>query len=479
MMRVGQHVAFNYKEYTFNRFKDEAYLFHRRERKYTVFRGLVADLIHLIFVESATRDLLYNRLNAVTHPGRISREQFEDALTRLAEENIVVLEDVYRRTPALPGDTDAVTHVRHHRDRPYFYAPLAANLFINGRCNQRCSFCFLDFGLMAQQEKRKLSCEEWLAITDELIHAGVNVINIGGMEPFLDIELTISILEKAYENGCIVGVITNGSISLSSEQMERLAAMQCYVGVSLEAHVPTVHNDLVNARGAFQQCVANIEKMIQHGVPVGIQTVALRSNMAYLEQFVEWLEELGVKSLSIQNIFAGPWCSHVRFFDLAMTPAEYRTIVERAKLLERTAKIRIEYEAFPHERPNDYYTGPLQGIRFRLYSMCSAGKTAIQVSPTGDLSPCPFTVGHSEHVVGNLLANKLLVLWHDSAAFGPFRKTRREDYASVACRTCEMFDICRGGCLITARWANGGYLNGDPRCSKVWDAVETLEAQSR
>lgn len=470
---MPSYLQFAFDRYGFNRFAEEVYLYDRLARDYSVLEGLLADVVHLVVPRGCTIAELESRVNSLISPSRVSSLSLGKVVTFLCELGVLTEGDRASEWSALPAGTDPLQHVKDTRDLPFFFTPLAANLFINGKCNQKCSFCFLDFELMERAHHEGLSREEWFELTDRLIDAGVVIFNIGGMEPLLSFDLALGILERADSAGCAVGMITNGSIPIPEDGLERLASMACKVGISLEYHLEAIHNRVADLPHAFQHCVANVKKLVAAGVPVGIQAVALRENTRDIEGFMKWIDgDLQVESFTLQNVFGGPWCSQVGLFDVAMNPAEYRNILDRVEATARVVNMAVEVDAFPHERPNGYYSGRHRGSAFRAFSTCSAGKTAIQISPTGDLSPCPFTVGRTDWTIGNVLQERPLGLWHLTDAFGPFRKWLRDDYASTACKNCEAFDTCRGGCLITAEWANGGFLNGDPRCSKVSNALE-------
>jgi radical SAM protein with 4Fe4S-binding SPASM domain len=466
------YVSFARRDFFFNRFFDEAILYDRRAQDYVVFEGAIVDLLHLLYVESMRRSELPQRLAAVLSPRGLDGASLERAVQQLIGIGIAIETEDRERTRAIAPRHDAVEHVRALREAPYFYTPLAANLFINGRCNQTCEFCFLDFDKMRAEHQEMLSTEQWMDIVDRMVDAGVSIVNVGGMEPLISLDLTIAILARAKAAGCFVGFITNGSIPLSDAQLDRIAALGAKVGVSLEDHRAEVHNGAAGLPTAFRNCLRNVEQLAARGVEIGVQAVALRENTGTIEDFISWVDSLGVSTFAIQNVFGGPWCSRLDLFDKALRPGEYDAVLRRVLAMRDRVRLKIEYDAFPHqhETPGRH---PSRAMAFRALTTCSAGKTAMQISPRGDFQPCPFTVGHSQHAIGNVMDTPFLDLWHDTPAFRDFRKARREDYGSAACQSCDHFESCRGGCLITAHAVKGDYLAGDPRCSKV-DAAEPV-----
>jgi radical SAM protein with 4Fe4S-binding SPASM domain len=457
----------NRKEYFFNRFLDEAYLYRASNKDCTVLTGIATDLLHLLALASTDLETLTERLNRLLVRQRVSSDVVAKALRDLSAVGIVTESATPFRTRSIAPSADIVEHIRATTREPYFYTPYAATLFINGKCNQKCEFCFLDFDLMRALHD-SLTTDQWVEIIDRLTEAGIFFINIGGMEPLVSFDLTVAILRRAKAAGCVLGFITNGSIPLTPPQIEMLLEVDPHIGVSLESHVRGVHDEAVALPRAYEHCVRNVEAWVKAGLTVEIQTVAMRRNAPQIPDFVRWLDRLGVASFSLQNTFGGAWCSGQRFFDMALSPPEYQQVVARLKELEGELRLPMGWDGFPHERDLSRISRH-KGHRLEELIQCSAGKTAAYVSPNGDLTPCPVTVAHPEHVVGNILTRPFLDIWHDTPAFGAFRKYRAADYASPACRSCEHFENCRGGCLITAQAANGGFLAGDPRCAKVYE----------
>jgi len=463
-------VVLNRKGYFFNRFLDEAYLYQASTKECTVLTGIATDLLHLLALASMDLPTLTARLNQLLVGQRVSQETVSKAVLQLSSQGIVVDSPAPFRNRSIDPSIDLVDHIRRTTAAPYFYTPYAATLFINGVCNQKCDFCFLDFDLMKKVHD-SLTTAQWIDIIDRLTEAGIFFVNIGGMEPLVSFDLTVAILRRAKAAGCVLGFITNGSIPLSPEQIEILLDIDAHIGVSLESHVSGVHDDAVALPRAHERCVQNVRRWVEAGLTVEIQTVAMRRNASQIPDFVRWLDGLGVASFSLQNTFGGAWCAGQPFFSTALTPPEYQQVVAGLEDLAGDLRMDLGWDGFPHERDLSTVSRH-KGHRLEELIQCSAGKTAAYVSPNGDLTPCPVTVAHPEHVVGNILTRPFLELWHDTPAFGAFRKYCADDYDSPACRSCEQFGNCRGGCLITAAAVNGSYLGGDPRCAKVYSHSE-------
>jgi radical SAM protein with 4Fe4S-binding SPASM domain len=82
------------------------------------------------------------------------------------------------------------------------------------------------------------------------------------------------------------------------------------------------------------------------------------------------------------------------------------------------------------------------------------------VDPVGDVYACPFAI-HDEFLAGNVRSpGGFDRVWKSSDLF---TELRRPDTGG-ACRSCGMYDACRGGCMA-AKFFTGLPLDGpDPEC---------------
>ena len=89
---------------------------------------------------------------------------------------------------------------------------------------------------------------------------------------------------------------------------------------------------------------------------------------------------------------------------------------------------------------------------------CGAARMTLSVAPTGDVYPCAFLC-EPEFLAGSVREDTLANIFGHSQVMSRFRCLEVK-----ACRGCERFDLCHGGCPAVAYFANQSLSEPDPEC---------------
>jgi MoaA/NifB/PqqE/SkfB family radical SAM enzyme len=100
-----------------------------------------------------------------------------------------------------------------------------------------------------------------------------------------------------------VSVVSNGLLipSFNGEQFD-LLKKTASIDISLESHVPNVHNRLRGGDDFFEKTVQGIRLLRQQGILVNINTVISTANYRELADFIEWVRELDADMVNFQPI---------------------------------------------------------------------------------------------------------------------------------------------------------------------------------
>jgi radical SAM protein with 4Fe4S-binding SPASM domain len=284
--------------------------------------------------------------------------------------------------------------------------PAHAVLELTYRCNLKCRHCYIDI-----PDSGELALAEWKGIIDQLKAAGtIYVLMTGGV-----ILLRPDIMDiAAYvrHNGLIPGFLTNGTL-INADIARDMAALKPFsVAVSLYGASPATHDGMTGVAGCFERTVEGIKLLVSHGVPVMVQTIVMKTNLAELSRIKELVEGLGATP-SIETGMA-PTKSGAEY------PFQYEPSAE--ELIASGWQPKNGTAAVGH--------GP---------GFCKAGKGLCSVSPGGDVFPCimfPLKLG-------NLKQTKFDVLWRlePRAELRYLRSMRRTDLH--ACVKCDLVDFCQ------------------------------------
>ncbi len=173
--------------------------------------------------------------------------------------------------------------------------PLEITLTMSLACNYRCKMCFQD---RYDQTMRWLAIER---ITPILPFA--KTLQLFGGEPMLYKHIK-PLYQLAHENGCLVTMISNGSL-LSEEMVESIVENQVHcIKFSIDAGSPATYKQIRGGdyfevlRGITR--IAKRKQETQSIFPVyDFNFLAMRSNVKELSRLVVTAAELGVRAVNV------------------------------------------------------------------------------------------------------------------------------------------------------------------------------------
>lgn len=343
-----------------------------------------------------------------------------------------------------------------HEIRPY---TLVAELTY--RCPLRCAYCSNPVRLTAMGPE--LDTAAWSRVFGEAEALGVVQVTLTGGEPLVRPDLE-RLVASARQRDLYCTLITSG-IPLVKERLARLKA------AGLEAVQLSIQDiDPQTARR-----IAGVDALLEKkrvagwirdlGLPLTLNIVLHRENLARLPGLIAMAEELGVQRLELAHVQYLGWALVNRsvLLPTAAMIGEARTTIAEAR--ERLAG-RMEIVAVLPDYFSDWPRACMDGWGHRY----------LIVAPDGRVLPC-----HAAHTLPglafeNVATRPLAEIWGESAAFSRFRG---EAWMKEPCRTCDRRDVDFGGCRCQAYHLTGDATVADPACllSPRHDAI--VDARER
>lgn len=306
-------------------------------------------------------------------------------------------------------------------------APYRMDLALTYRCNNDCGHCYN----ARPRSFPELDVTAWQGILDRLWEIGVPHVVFTGGEPTLRSDLP-QLVAYAEKNGQITGINTNGRrLSHPQYLQSLLEAGLDHVQITLESHLPEVHDAIVGCPGAWQQTVRGIENALDSSLFVMTNTTLLRSNAPYLEETLHFLASLGVPTIGLNAlIYAGKGAT----CDSGLSEAELAPLLDAARRITSEHQQRLIWYTptqYCHFDPMSLELG-IKGCTAALYNMC--------VEPDGSVLPCQSYY----QPVGNLLSDPWSRIWnHELCCY-----LRERRYAPSECQDCPLLVECGGGCPL-------------------------------
>ena len=334
------------------------------------------------------------------------------------------------------------------------YTAYSVSWNLTQRCNLTCAHCYLSASPGADASG-ELSTAECLRIMDEiaLVNPNVFLILTGG-EPLLRRDL-FDLAGYASEKKFTVVLGTNGV--LLREEQAKLMRRHGVAGasLSLDSTDPKRHDDFHQLSGAWEGAIRATRVLRDEGLDFSLHMSVADWNVEEIPAMIDLARELGTKVLNF--FFLVRTGRGAGLADL--TPERYEktlTFLARAQEVGNEGELLIRAKCAPHFRRIIWEQDPISPLlKNYAHGSCPAGKYYCRITPTGEVTPCPYMPVSA----GSLRLASFADLWNGGKVFGDLR----EATLGGRCGVCEFRKIC-GGCRCRAYATYGDYLAEDPAC---------------
>jgi radical SAM protein with 4Fe4S-binding SPASM domain len=335
-----------------------------------------------------------------------------------------------------------VSFLEVEKEEPFTYqysAPLRMDLALTFRCQNNCVHCYAG----GPHETAELNTNQWKEAIDRLSRIGVFILTFTGGEPTLRGDLP-ELLQYAQKKGMVTGLITNGRKLKDKAYVKILEeAGLDFVQITLESHVPKVHDLMTAAKGSWKETVPGIKNAAQSQIYVTTNTTLSKYNAPDFLKTVDYIKELNVAAFGCNSlIYSGKANAVSQEFAL---PVEALTEL-LPKIRDKAHQLGLKFL---------WYT-PTQYCRFDPVQLglgvksCTAAMINMCVGPNGDVYPCQSYF----ESLGNILVDSWEKIWNHPLAV----KIRNRAYVEPKCKDCPQLRICGGGCPLELQ--NEKYICG-------------------
>lgn len=174
---------------------------------------------------------------------------------------------------------------------------------ITYKCNFRCKHCYNSSGEHLRNN-RELSDEKILKLVDELCDLNIESLCLCGGETMLRKELVYKVakLKTNKQKDMTLSIVSNGYLIKEKEVQEIASCGIDQVQISLDGRYPETHDWLRNKKGSFEHAINAIRMLISHGMQVAIAFSPTKKNHQEFEDVIDYMFELGVKSIRAQPL---------------------------------------------------------------------------------------------------------------------------------------------------------------------------------
>ena len=306
-------------------------------------------------------------------------------------------------------------------------APYRMDIALTYRCNNSCAHCYN----ARSRSFPELNTSEWIAILDHLWELRIPHIVFTGGEPTLREDLP-DLIQHAEKNGQITGLNTNGRKLADPSFLDKLLeAGLDHVQVTLESHLPEIHDQMVNLPGAWQETVAGIRNALKTRLYVMTNTTMLTHNSPHIPDTLRFLAELGVPTVGLNALI---YSGRGKYVGTGLAEKNLQPLLDSAKMITAENGQRLIWYTptqYCNFDPVEFGLG-VKGCSAALYNMC--------LEPNGDVLPCQSYY----HPVGNIKTNSWEEIWNNELCL----QLRERKSLPAKCNDCLIQAECGGGCPL-------------------------------
>lgn len=280
-------------------------------------------------------------------------------------------------------------------------------------CNLICKHCCNESG-HNQVSDNEIDFDELKNAINESIGMGLYKLNFIGGEPFVYTKIN-ELIKLINTINVKTTIITNGI--LLDNYLDKLNNNRVSFIISLDGFEES--HEFLRGKNTYNKTIKNIEYAIQKNFDVEINMVVYKKNISEIENFSNYLKELGVSKLNIQVL---------------------RPVGRGADLKEEII-CDEEFLRFIHQNELDNQRKKIENNS----PFCTACKTGLKIDYNGNVYECEFL---STNSVGNINKTSLNTIYKNAVKNSEIFNIKN----NIECYNCKLFmRLCAGGCRARAK----------------------------
>ncbi|NLH81409.1 MAG: pyrroloquinoline quinone biosynthesis protein PqqE, partial [Phyllobacteriaceae bacterium] len=295
----------------------------------------------------------------------------------------------------------------------------------------------------------ELDTETWKRVLSEAAAMGVLHVHLSGGEPTARRDI-VELTRHCRDVGIYSNLITSG-VGVSEKLFSALVeAGLDHVQLSFQGANPSTNDRLGGYDGGWARKRAVAAMVTAAGLPLTVNAVVHRGNVAEVGDLIDLAVELGARRLEVAHTQYYGWALANR---AALMPT--RAAVDAAIAVVEAARARLEGRLVIDMVLPDYYA--------RHPKPCSGGwgRRSLNVTPSGKVLPCHAAETIPGLEFWNVRDHALAEIWEANPAFRAYRGT---DWMPEPCSSCARKEIYWGGCRCQALALAGDAAATDPAC---------------
>ncbi len=323
------------------------------------------------------------------------------------------------------------------------------------RCPLRCAYCSNPTDYASVRET--LDADAWAQVFREASDLGVVHVGLTGGEPSVRNDLA-EIVASASAAGLYTHLVTAGT-PITSDGLDALVTAGLRsVQLSIQDSQPEA-SDRMAGVGVFERKLAFAEAVRVRDLPLVLNVVLQRENIARVSEHVALARRLGAHRLELANAQYYGWALINR---AALLPTMQQ--IEDATRAAEAARREPHAPEIVFARPDHHRDRPKP-------CMGGWGRRIVVVNPSGLVLPCHAAAQLPGLEFYSVPEHSLGTCWNDAPGMNAYRG---ESWMREPCRSCPERERDFGGCRCQAFQLTGDATATDPACALAPERARML-----
>jgi len=341
---------------------------------------------------------------------------------------------------------------------------------VTHECGMNCLMCSSD-ACYPTKVQNELTFQEIKTILDESKALGARDFSVSGGEPLQRPDIK-EIIAYAKSLGFRILLYTTGTFC-DGEDIKPYTDFIKWLDkgdkviFDVQGHTRKIHDKIMDTFGAYDIMIPVIKQTKEAGLTVETHFVPQKDNWRYIEDYVYWLDELGVDGTSFLRLVPQ---GRAKKNDVMISKVQFKLIQEKLYDIKHREDLNLRIR-LGHPINFQFLIDPDEPV-----DSCRGGIDAPLIAPWGSVHVCPAWKQLERYSAGNIRQRKFHDIWQNSFTYNMFRNfIHGQGYIKLKdskCINCEFFHECKGKCVAQRLIAYGTdkpldeaiLIGADPMC---------------
>lgn len=328
--------------------------------------------------------------------------------------------------------------------------------YLTGACNLNCRHCWID-PVFEKKTKHYVPLAIVKKNIDEGIELGLTSVKLTGGEPFLHPDI-LDIISYISKKNLLLRVETNGTL-IGLLEAKALKKANASVSISLDGPTPEIHEYIRRVKGSYSRTIQGLNYLKEYQVSVQVIMSLFRQNSDKIQEMLDLVSHLEVKSLKINPIVKSKRSLQMESDDSLLSIDEILTLYNFIHSIDCKTNIMLDIPpAF--RNINDIKKNGLG---------CCGISSIVGITHMGQAALC----GIGEHIpelsFGDTKAQSLGEIWNTHPTLKYIRSDLCKDLLGV-CKMCIFKRYCLGKCVAQNYYRTQQLCSSHYFCQTAYEA---------